>query len=91
MTACFVLLWLNETRLSLPHFSITVRSLEKSLGLVTAKVWIAPCCVSTAKDVANGTNNYSRWFGGEKACMMLIYEKGVARFKNNFRGIAEGS
>ena len=26
MTACFVLLWLNETRLSLPHFSITVRS-----------------------------------------------------------------
>ena len=30
MTACFVLLWLNETRLSLPHFSITVRSLERS-------------------------------------------------------------
>ena len=29
MTACFVLLWLNETRLSLPHFSITVRSLER--------------------------------------------------------------
>ena len=30
MTACFVLLWLKETRLSLPHFSITVRSLESS-------------------------------------------------------------
>ena len=29
MTACFGLLWLNETRLSLPHFSITVRSLER--------------------------------------------------------------
>ena len=28
IAACFVLLWLNETRLSLPHFSITVRSLE---------------------------------------------------------------
>ena len=30
ITACFVLLWLNKTRLSLPHFSITVRSLERS-------------------------------------------------------------
>ena len=29
MTACFVLLWLNETRLSLPQFSITVRSLDR--------------------------------------------------------------
>ena len=30
MTVCFVLLWLNETRLSSPHFSVTVRSLERS-------------------------------------------------------------
>ena len=30
MTACFALLWFNVTRLSLPHFSITVRSLERS-------------------------------------------------------------
>ena len=29
MTVCVVLLWLNETRLSLSHFSITVRSLER--------------------------------------------------------------
>ena len=29
MTVCFVLLWLNETRFSFPHFSITVRSLER--------------------------------------------------------------
>ena len=29
VTACFVLLWLNETKLSLPHYSITVRSLER--------------------------------------------------------------
>ena len=29
MTACFALFWLNETRLPLPHFSITVRSLER--------------------------------------------------------------
>ena len=29
LTACFVLLWLNATRLSLPHFSKTVRSLER--------------------------------------------------------------
>ena len=26
---CFVLLWVNEIRLSLPHFSITVKSLER--------------------------------------------------------------
>ena len=30
MTAYFVLLWLNESRLSLPHFSIIVKSLERS-------------------------------------------------------------
>ena len=30
MRPCFVLLWLNEIRLSLPRFSITVRSLERS-------------------------------------------------------------
>ena len=29
MTACFILLWLNETRLSLPHLAISVRSLER--------------------------------------------------------------
>ena len=29
MTACFVLHCLNETRLYLPHFSITVKSLER--------------------------------------------------------------
>ena len=29
MTACFILHWLNKTRLSLPHFSRTVRSLER--------------------------------------------------------------
>ena len=29
MTVCVILLWLNETRLSLPHFSKTVRSLER--------------------------------------------------------------
>ena len=29
ITACFVLLWLNETRLSLPHFSTIFRSLER--------------------------------------------------------------
>ena len=31
MTACFILLWLNKTRLCRPHFSIIVsRSLERS-------------------------------------------------------------
>ena len=29
MTACFILLWLKETRLHLPHFSIMVKSLER--------------------------------------------------------------
>ena len=29
MTACFVLLWLNETGLSLSHFSIIVKSLGR--------------------------------------------------------------
>ena len=32
MTAFFVLLWLYETRLSLPHFSMTDRSLVKREG-----------------------------------------------------------
>ena len=45
MTACFVLLWLNEARLSLPHFSITVRSLERSeaemflWSLISVEAW----------------------------------------------------
>ena len=45
MTACFVLLWLNETRLSLPHFSITVRSWERSeaemflWSLISVEAW----------------------------------------------------
>ena len=30
MTACVVLLWLNETRLSLPHFSVAVKSSKRS-------------------------------------------------------------
>ena len=33
MKSCFVLLWLNKARLSLPHFSTTVRSLERSCGV----------------------------------------------------------
>ena len=40
MTACFVLLWLNETRLSLPYFSITVRSLERREAEVFLWSWI---------------------------------------------------
>ena len=45
MTACFVLLWLNETRLSSPHFSITVRSWERSeaemflWSLISVEAW----------------------------------------------------
>ena len=41
MTACFVLLWLNETMLSLPHFSITVRSLERGEAEVFLWSWIS--------------------------------------------------
>ena len=41
MTVCFVLLWLNETRLSLPHFSITVRSLERREAEVFLWSWIS--------------------------------------------------
>ena len=41
MAACFVLLWLNETRLSLPHFSITVRSLERSEVEMFLWSWIS--------------------------------------------------
>ena len=41
MTACFVLLWLNKTRLSLPHFSTTVRSLERREAQVFVKSWIS--------------------------------------------------
>ena len=41
MTACFVLLWLNETRLSLSHFSITVRSLERSEAEMFLWSWIS--------------------------------------------------
>ena len=41
MAACFVLLWLNETRLSLPHFSITIRSLERSEAEMFLWSWIS--------------------------------------------------
>ena len=41
MTAGFVLLLLNETRLSLPHFSITVRSLEGREAEVFLWSWIS--------------------------------------------------
>ena len=41
MTACFVLLWLHETRLSLLHFSITVRSLERREAEVFLWGWIS--------------------------------------------------
>ena len=41
MTACFVLLWLNKTRLSLPHFSATVRSLERSEAEMFLWSWIS--------------------------------------------------
>ena len=41
MTACFVLLWLNETSMSLPHFSITVRSLERSEAEMFLWSWIS--------------------------------------------------
>ena len=41
MTACFVLLCLNETRLSLSHFSITVRSLERSEADMLLWSWIS--------------------------------------------------
>ena len=41
ITVCFVLLWLNETRLSLPHFSITVRSLERSEAEIFLWSWIS--------------------------------------------------
>ena len=40
MTACLLFLWLNKTRLSLPHFSITVRSLERREKL-TRPLWLA--------------------------------------------------
>ena len=45
MTACFVLLWLNEIRSSLPHFSIPVRSLERReaemflWSLISVEAW----------------------------------------------------
>ena len=41
MTACFVLLWWNEARLSLPHFSITARSLERREAEVFLWSWIS--------------------------------------------------
>ena len=41
MTACFVLLWSNEAKLYLPHFSITVRSLERSEAEVFLWSWIS--------------------------------------------------
>ena len=41
MTACFVLLWLNETGLSLPHFSITVRSMERREAEMVLWNWIS--------------------------------------------------
>ena len=41
MTSSFVLLWLNETRLSLPHFSITVRSLERREAEMFLWSWIS--------------------------------------------------
>ena len=41
MTSCFVLLWLNKTRLSLPHFSITVRLLERREAEVFLWSWIS--------------------------------------------------
>ena len=41
ITVCFILLWLNETRLSLPHFSITVRSLERNEAEMFLSSWIS--------------------------------------------------
>ena len=41
MTVCFFLLWLNETRLSLPHFSITVKSLERREAEMFLWSWIS--------------------------------------------------
>ena len=41
MTACFVFLWLNETRLSLPHISVTVRSWERREAEVFLWSWIS--------------------------------------------------
>ena len=41
MTACYALLSLKETRLSLPHFSITVRSLERSEVEMFLWSWIS--------------------------------------------------
>ena len=41
MTACFVWLWLNETKLSLPHVSITVRSLERREAEMFLWSWIS--------------------------------------------------
>ena len=41
MRACLVLLWLNETRLSLPNCSKTVRSLERSEAETFLWSWIS--------------------------------------------------
>ena len=41
MTVCLVLLWLNETRLSSPHFSVTVKSLERREAEMFLWSWIS--------------------------------------------------
>ena len=41
MKFCFVLLWLNETRLSSPHLSMTVRSLGRREAEVFLWSWIS--------------------------------------------------
>ena len=41
MTTCFALLWLNESRLSLPHFTIAVRSLERREAELFLWSWIS--------------------------------------------------
>ena len=41
MTVCLFLLWLNTTRLSLPNFSITVRSLERREAEMFLWSWIS--------------------------------------------------
>ena len=41
MTVCFALLWLNETRISLPPFSITITALERSEAEMFLWSWIS--------------------------------------------------
>ena len=54
----------------------------KEAGLIGKKIRIAVEFFYGAKDVRSDANSYSGKFGDEKASILLIGRRGIARFEN---------